>query len=256
VPSESELRSQMRDAGDERAEIDVARVIRRARARRIPRLLAVGGAACLVVAGVAVPVSFAALGDTSTGTTFVASDKSDAGDGGGAAPESATGDSGETMMRSAAGALNLCAGPLADPTPSPTGLTLSVAPVDGSVSADSIQATVTMTNTGDSTVHGTTAGAPSLALSKDGVVLWHSNGAMTMIAVPVDLAPGESLEYTAAFEPVRCDVEDDLSETGFRESLPSVSPGVYALSAAIDLVPLDGSATELVIGEPARVTLH
>jgi hypothetical protein len=91
------------------------------------------------------------------------------------------------------------------------------------------------------------------------VVLWHSNGPAPAMAALVDLAPGASLTYRAWFEPVRCAVEDDRGGA-FRTDLPPVSPGVYEVSAALDLTRQtpDGAlpSTELVTGPTAEVTLR
>ena len=261
MPSESELRNRMRDVGDAPGEVDVASVIRRARARRLPRVLAAGGAACLVVAAIAIPVSVSTFGGAGTFGTFVASD---AGGGDGSAdrsaPEAESGEaeSGEadTMLRVTADRLNPCGAPLAEVAPAPDGLQLSIAPIDAPADAVSIETIVTLTNHGPVAVRGTTPGAPALALSQDGVVLWHSNGPVPMIAVEVELSPGESLQYAASFEPVRCSAEDDAAADGFRAGLPSVGPGEYALSAAIELTPLDGSAATVVTGAPTSVVLR
>jgi hypothetical protein len=252
VPSESELRNRMREVGDVPGEIDVATVIRRARVRRLPRVLAVGGAACLAIAAIAVPVSVSMLGGAA-GTTFVASDA-----GGGAdksAPEAETGQT-DTMLRAAADQLNLCAAPLTVVPPAADGLQLSIAPIDAPADAVSIETIVTLVNNGSTAVRGTTPGSPSLTLSQDGVVVWHSNGPIPMIAVEVELAPGESLQYAASFQPVRCAADDDLSGEGFPPGLPQLGPGDYDISAAIDLTPLDGSAATLVTGTPTPVVLR
>jgi len=252
VPSESELRNRMRDVGDVPGEVDVAKVIRRARARRLPRVLAAGGAACLAIAAIAVPVSVSMLG-SGAGTTFVASDAG--GDEDAQAPE-AESDEADTMLRVTADQLNLCAAPLTEVPPAPEGLELSIAPIDAPADAVSIETIVTLVNNGPAAVRGTTPGSPALTLSQDGVVLWHSNGPAPMIAVEVDLEPGESLQYAASFQPVRCGAEDELVAEGFPPGLPSVGPGDYGLSAAIDLTQLDGSAVTLVTGAPTPVVLR
>ena len=244
----------MRDVGDAPGEIDVASVIRRARVRRLPRVLAVGGAACLAIAAIAVPVSLSMLGGAA-GTTFVASDAEDAGGADGAAPEAESGKA-DTMLRVAADQLNLCGAPLAEAAPNPEGLELSIDPIDAPADAVSIQTMVTLVNNGSDAIRGTTPGSPALTLSQGGIVLWHSNGPVAMIAVEVDLEPGESLQYAASFQPVRCAPEDDQSAEGFRAGLPPVGPGTYELSAAIDLTPLDGSAATLVTGPTTPVILR
>ena len=51
-----------------------------------------------------------------------------------------------------------------------------------------------------------------------------------------------------------CEVEDDRAES-FRADLPHLEPGVYQLSAAIDVTRNDGSFIDLVTGPAVRVTL-
>jgi hypothetical protein len=74
---------------------------------------------------------------------------------------------------------------------------------------------------------------------------------MDSSARAIDLAPGESTDYTAHLEPVICGVEDDTD--GFRSDLPHVTPGAYQVSAAID-VPIDGLA-DLVTGPSQTISL-
>src|SRR5262249_54343046 len=83
----------MRRAGEPGGEIDVTRVIRRARARRLPRLLAVGGAACLALGAVIVPTSLL-LGDRPGGEATTLSDQA----GGAEAPESAREDGADSEL--------------------------------------------------------------------------------------------------------------------------------------------------------------
>jgi hypothetical protein len=105
-----------------------------------------------------------------------------------------------------------------------------------------------------------TAAAPAITVSQEGITLWHSNGAMVMSLVIVDLAPGESLEYAASFTPVLCGVEDDMAEV-FRNDLPALDPGEYELSAAIDFVLDETLAADyepfayLVTGPRSTITL-
>jgi hypothetical protein len=155
--------------------------------------------------------------------------------------------------------INLCGGPLAEVAPNPDGLVLSTAfPESSATGTGAIDGTVTLTNTGTQTVKGTTAASPAITVSQDGVVLWHSNGPMIMLAVVVDLAPGQSMNYRASFTPVRCGVGDDLAD-GFPDNLPALPAGGYQVSAAIDLSRegVNGSAiNELVTGPVQTVTLR
>lgn len=255
MPDENDLRDLLRREPDRGpASLDVDRIVRRARARRLPRQLAAGAVGSLAVVAIVVPVSLGAGSLVLPSTSGGAADE---------APLSAedsslgagTGPGSEALAP--AQRLQLCAAPLVEPAPDAGGLVLEIAPLaPADADAAWIEATVTLTNTGTVPVSGTTGAAPVLALAEDGTVLWHGNGPTTMIAVLVDLAPGESMEYEAGFAPLRCGPEDDASDLGFREDLPAAGPGEYTLQAAIDLVPNDGGATRLVTGPATPVTLR
>jgi hypothetical protein len=232
--------------------LDAKRVVAKSRARRLPKQIAVGAISTLAVAGIVV-VSLPALLPQQPAISTLS-------EGSGAAAPSAQAFDG--AKRAPAEKTNLCAGPLADPAPSFYGLRLDVAfPASAPVGADPIQGTVRLTNTGAETVTGSTAASPAITLSQGGVVLWHSNGPASDLAVTVDLAPGQSMEYLASFTPVRCDVQDDQSES-FRDDLPAVPAGGYDLSAAIDFLPDASMAQQstpgldLVAGPLSPITLH
>jgi hypothetical protein len=247
--------------------LDVNSIIRRSRARRLPRQLAAGSVFTLAIGGLAV-ASVQGIGALSSTTTTAAesstmaeettregtpaSGLSSSDEEFTAASEGALATS-DASKRAPAEKINLCGGPLADVAPSESGLVLTVNFDDAKASADRIEGTVTLTNTGDATVSGTTGTTPAITLSQGGIVLWHTNGPSTMMARDVSLAPGESIDYDAAFSPVVCGVEDDSAELGFRADLPSVGAGEYQLSAAMDLLG-DGDA-DLITGPLATVTL-
>jgi hypothetical protein len=102
-------------------------------------------------------------------------------------------------------------------------------------------------------VTGYTAASPAITLAQNGVVIWHSNGPMIEMAREVTLAPGESLDYAAAFSPVICGVEDDLGES-FRDGLPEAPAGDYQVSAAIDL--MGDFNADLITGPSQTITLR
>jgi hypothetical protein len=229
MPTESDLRDMFESAGAPNR-LDAQRIIARSRTRRLPRIVGAATIGTLAVAGFGV-LGVQTLAMQQQPMTASTLDQS-AEDSGGAAPESS-----ETFMkRAAADELNQCAGPVAETVPSFSGLQLDVAfpevaPVGGAVAGS-----VTLTNSSPARVIGTTASRPAITLSQNGIVLWHSNGAVDFSAVVVDLEPGQSLTYAASFEPVRCEAQDDLAEA-FRADLPAVPPGEYELSAAIDFSP-------------------
>ena len=136
MSDDSELRRRFQEGTQPRGDIDVDAVLRRARARRRPRVVLAGAGSVLAIAAIAVPASLASLSGGAGG----ASDTSVAADGA-PAPESATGTgdaggSSETYLeRPAADKLNLCTAPVADYTPSPSGLVLSVTPVTAPASS-------------------------------------------------------------------------------------------------------------------------
>ena len=228
--------------------IDTEAVIRRSRARRRPAQFAIGGALVLALGGFGV-VGLQALGNNAPQTTAASRESAD---------ESEISTLGDDNLdsgyieRAPADKINLCTGTVAEVAPSSSGLELTVDFPDAATGSSSVEGTVTLTNNGTEPVVGYTAAGPAITVAQNGIVLWHSNGAMIAMAVDVNLAPGESLEYATSFQPVICGVEDDMAES-FGEKLPPLPSGTYEVSAAIDLI--GESATELVTGPASTVTL-
>lgn len=252
MSTESELKSLFASAaGAPGRGIDTATVIRRSSRRRLGQQLAVGGATTLAVAGIGV-ASVAGLRAAFQPPSTMSAGSS-ATDSGAKAPDAAESAPGAT--RTPAERLNRCGRGLAQVAPNPTGLLLTADFPDASASAKSVPGTVTLTNTGSTRVRGTTAASPTITLSKDGITLWHSNGPMIAMAAVVDLQPGASMTYLATLVPVTCGVEDD-SAGGFRTDLPHVAPGVYQVSAAIDLAgDGDTETNALVTGPLSSISL-
>jgi hypothetical protein len=253
MPSEDDLRDLFASASAPHAphSIDAERVIARSRRRRLPRQLAAGTVGVLAIAGISV-VGLQSI-QLAPPSSSITSQETAAG----AAPAEDS-----TIKRAPAEKLNLCTSALAEVAPSPLGLQLDVTfPQSAPVGTAPVEATVLLTNTSAVPISGTTGPSPALTLSQDGIVLWHSNGAVAASAVLVNLAPGESLEYAASFVPVRCEVDDDLAES-FREGLPALPPGAYELSAALDFLPdalpTDGSTPglDLVTGPRSTIILQ
>ena len=258
MPTESELRRRFHD-DEPRGSIDLDAVLRRSRARRRPRAAAVAIVSSLAALAIVVPVSISvASQQTSTLSAGSASapDKAPppvALEGGGASGSTAT-------KPSPAAKINLCGATLAAPAPAEDGLILTVQPVDAAAGARDIPVTVTLTNTGTQQVSGWLSPFPTLTLSRDGIVLWHSNGAVPSLAQQLDLAPGASTTFSTTFEPVVCGAQDD-AQSGFRTDLPAAGPGSYQLSAALDVNPTTTDAggdvgAVLVTGPTSPVTLH
>ena len=260
MPTESDLRRLLQgptDAG-QRTSLDTSRVVRRARLRRLPKQIVIGSTVTLAAAGIAV-ASIQGLQLANPSSATLGSAASD-----GAAepvpePEipGAVGD--DAIRRAPAERLNLCEGTLAEVAPSVTGLVLTTtfpdgAPADGAP----VVGTVTLTNTGTQRVSGATGATPAITLLQNGTVLWHSNGPTIAMVMMVDLDPGESLEYSTAFAPARCGVDDDMAES-FRDNLPPLTAGTYDVSAAIDIMldaPVNGSSEfDLITGPLKSISL-
>ena len=250
MPTESDLRELL---GSTTAphNLNAQAIIRRSKARRLPRQIGAGGVLTLAVAGIGVSGIQLAM---PPGLTATMSDESSA-----QSPEIITD---QSLKRAPADKLNLCSGTLAEVAPSQTGLVLTPNfPAEALASSGTVSGVVTLTNTGSVAVSGITAASPAITLSQNGIVLWHSNGPMIMLAVVVDLVPSESMDYTATFTAVRCEVEDDSAQ-GFRADLPALSAGDYQLSAAMDFtpdVPANDSqmlGLDLVVGPLSTITLR
>jgi len=267
MPVEPNLSDLFRSATPPTASLDAQDIIRRSRRRRLPARIGAGSLVGLAVVGISVAgitglksISFGSAGSADSATSAESEDdgvRTYEGDSGPAddfgtdqfaGPSSAGG-----ISRAPAEKVNLCGGPLSEVAPNERGLELTVQFADASVEDTTVTGEVTLTNTGTETVTGFTAASPAITLSQNDVVLWHSNGPMIMVAVDVNLAPGESMIYPATFSPVVCGVEDDMGE-GFREDLPAVPAGDYQVSALLDL---SGDASvELISGPAATVTLR
>ena len=250
MASDNNIHKLFADKGNEGlGSIDTAAVIRRSKRRRLPAQLATGAAAVLALGGVGV-VGFQALGQNApvAETASLRSESITDGEASGGSDAYAQADE----LRSAE-SLNFCTYPLAEVTPAPSGLELTVDFPTAKVGADYVEGTVLLTNNGTETVTGYSAATPAITVSQNGIVTWHSNGAMIAVAIEVDLKPGESMEYAASFTPVACGVEDD-GDAGFREKLPALPAGDYDVSAAIDIV--GPASTELVTGPTETVTLR
>ena len=260
MPTEADLR----DAFRERAEtpprgIDVDEVIRRSRRRRRPMLIAVGGTVTLALAGIGV-LAIGGLGQPpwgggSASTSSTAEDA--AGD-----PAGESGSAGGSAESPAIGSapaarLNLCGGAVAEVAPSPTGLVLTPTfPATAPATGSSVSGVVTLENTGTEQMTGASARSAEITLSRAGIVVWHSGGSGFAIAARVDLAPGESMTYTATFVPALCTAADD-SGGAPPTDLPPLPAGEYEVRAAID-VALDSSASgsSLVTGPAVPLTLE
>ena len=261
MPTESDVKSMFAGSAPTLAPIDLQRVLRRSSRRRIGHQVAIGGATTLAVAGLGV-ASFSGIRGFAPSTASVdgALSIDPVPTDGGIPVPSAEGPAPDGGLHYApATKLNLCGGTLAEVAPSSSGLVVSATFDPADASAALITGTVSLTNSGSAPISASSGVSPVITLSKDGRVLWHSNGPMIAMARSITLAPGESTSYEASFAPVTCEVADDEAAS-FRENLPHVAPGVYQVSAALEVLRTGDNTAQLppdlVTGESSSVTLR
>lgn len=250
MATESDLRDLLRGPDPKGGgAIDVDAVLTRARRRRRPRVVAAQALGSVALVG---GLFTAVVVATPPGGPISGTVAEDAGLDEAAAPYA---DGSATGLAVGASGLAYCGAPLPDVAPAANGLVLELAPVDAPSSDARIPVAATLRNTGDERVTGTTGVTPIVAFTRDGVVLWHDRGPWEAIGVAVDLAPGETMTFEAAFEPVACTPDDEVE--GFARVIPTAGPGSYAVNAALDFFPDDGTGGPIVVtGPPAPVMLR
>jgi hypothetical protein len=228
-------------------ELDANRIVARSRGRRLRTRIAAGAIGGLAIVG------FVGVGLSSITPPAAVAPMSE-----GAATNR---EAGVDAMSIPIDSLNTCESTLAQVSPSAYGLVLDVTfPPSAPTGTSQVAGAVRLTNTSERRVVGTTAASPAITVSQGGTVVWHSNGPMIQSAAIVDLDPGESMEYSAFFTPVRCAPTDE-SEGGFREGLPALPGGEYQLSAALyfiadqEMASRATSNPDLVTGPLSRITL-
>lgn len=251
--SEAELREAMRASVNVTPTgIDTEAVMRKARARRVPKRIAFSSLSVLAVAGVVT------LGVTSMPALLPG--QSGASDSAvmATAPESAqyagAGGSESELSRAEKAQPNLCGMPTVRAESHPAGLALSASfPASAPADGEEITGVVSLTNSGTARVSGTTAAAPVIIVSRNGITVWRSHGMMVTAVEHLDLGPGESFSYDARFTPVECGPRDEI-EGQFRDDLPPLASGTYQVSAQLAFIPDDAEAGEdLVVGSPVTV---
>ncbi len=230
MPTEAELRAALRDTASgahtpNAPALDSDEVIRRARGRRRPRQLAFGAVATLAVAG------FAYIGVTAIPWPQSAlMSASDAG-GANAGPELASPEAPPDAMGASAEPVNRCGQPLTEIGATTTKLVLtSDFPTTGASNGLPVEGTVTLTNTGTERFTGIATGEPTVVLSRDGIIVWHTPAVAHVPADLIDLAPGESKEFTAGLTPALCSQEDE-DLLPIQGALPPLRPGTYQVTA-------------------------
>jgi len=251
VPTEAELRDLMHGDDAEPGALNTASIIRKAKARRRPRLVAAGVAGGVAAAGALAFVLPAALG-IGGGALSVA--------GGSAADEGAAGDDASTLreydgpesatsLALSAELLNPCGSTVAETGSDAWATGLVVAPVDTTARTEPIETDVTLTNTADTTI--TTNGPVYLTFAVDGTVLWQGRGSLDVVRFELD--PGASARIPVTFEAVQCAPDESGAST--ESSLRAAEPGAYELSAAVDVITARGDA-RVVTGPATAITLR
>lgn len=175
------------------AELDAESIITRARRRRVPRQLAVGGASALAVVGlliVGLPVITGPGGPADmpmSASTLSEMDGSQRGN------EEAPQEAGTADM--------VCVSPVAPSTVHGVDVSLNARSVTGPAGEWRIDAEIVLTNTSAST-RDVDLEAAIFTLDQNGSTLGSHYGGVD--GPPATLAPGETSTYTVSFEPMPC----------------------------------------------------
>lgn len=253
MPTENDLRMLLTHEAMQASPIDTAAVIRRSRRHRRSRQLALGGALGLAVVGVAF-VGFGGIlpmpQTASTSTTAEGGERAldesqqlegASGAQSGPAPENYSAENYSADAQSAA--LSACGELYVAPPPAANGLSLSPNfAASAPLGAQSVSGTVTLQNSGATTIAATSPAAPSLTLSREGVTVWSGADSISSGGVEISLAPGESRPLAASFAPLSC-----ASVSG--EGLPA---GTYELTASILVTPHDPAEAPYLVSGPAQ----
>ncbi|MEO7349371.1 MAG: hypothetical protein ABIW32_05895 [Terrimesophilobacter sp.] len=233
--------------------IDPEAIVRKARARRVPKQIAFSSVSVLAVVGVAtlgitILPALQAGHDGASSSSVMATAPESSQDSGGSARDTAAKSFDARLL-----AVSVCGAPAFTAEPNSLGLTISVSFSDSApTNGQEVGGTVTLTNTGPSRVSGMTAVAPTVVLSRDGMTVWHTDRAALPALKAVDLEPGQSSVFDASFNPVECAPEDDASGH-FRDNLPPLSAGSYEVSAELTFVPdVSESGESFLITAPGR----
>jgi hypothetical protein len=263
MADESELRRMLEReaAGAPAPELDAGRLVRRTRARRLPRQLAAGGVLTLAVIGLGVgtatgvrllnPPAEVTSAESGGHSTDEAPREEDAGTLSAPETEDSAGDSGEGaagggIELAPAYKINLCgevvSAPPEDGFPGPS---VEVEFPQAADASGTVRGTVEVTNDTGGPLRGVMSDIAATTLSQDDVVVWHTPRMDRTL--PVDLAPGESTVLDASFEPRVCSIEDESGD-GFPPDLPAARPGEYEVSVAFDIELQDGMVLQVVSG--------
>ena len=255
MADEFELRGmlQREAAGARSPELDTGRLVRRSRARRLPRQLAAGGAMAVAVLGLGVGAAsgirmLSPTPEMSTaGGGAEATDESvDTFGEDGPQEESGGESAGGSISLAPAYKINACGGMLsAAPADGVTGVGVTLDFPDEATVSGPVWGTVEVTNDTGEPLRGVMSEIAATTLSQGGLVLWHTPRLDRTL--PVELQPGESTTVEASFEPRVCSAEDEAL-MDFPADLPPVGPGQYDVSVALDVEREDGSVLQVVSG--------
>ena len=234
MPTDAELRRLFHDAPSPKATIDPDAIIRRSRRRRLPQQLGAGSVLTLAAAGIGVASinglqALAPMGavETSADAPMGASESGPFG-GEGVAPA--------RMPFCAAGGFM--------DAELQSGLEVAPSFPASSELGQQVSGSLTLTNTGTEPVTGT-AFSPLIALSLDGVQVWHSDGPSEH---RVALDPGESMALAFDFDAIGCDSSGEADGS-------VLGPGQYQLTAVLTLAP-DSGPVRTIGGPATTITLR
>jgi len=225
--SEDELRSHLANSAHPSIAIDTTAVISRSRARRRPRRVALGAAGVLAVASLVFGgvSTYIGLGNVNTSASMTADD------GTGGQPESDSAAPSEVQLApDALFDIETCGTTVPSEATTPYGLALELELLDDVVASGSAFGTVRLSNTSDVPVVGTTASVPDVTLARDSIAISHSPDTQISSVIPVNLQPGQSIEFAVTIRIFDC----TTSDTG-----GTVEPGTYAIGSSIAFVPAD-----------------
>jgi hypothetical protein len=212
--------------------IDTAAVIRRSKAKRLPRQIGLATAYVAVAAGIfagamfgLTHIPFSTSGGSESAATRGQHD---------VAPTPATGDS---AGKGALAAWFPVCGTAPKVSAAAAGrLAATVTFPDAASGSHRVLGTVTVTNTGSTTIRGTSDYSPIMSLLRSGNVVWHSNPSSVDPSQAFSLAPGQFMTFTASFSALRCTAQNESSDGGpLASTLPALAAGSYDLIAQIDL---------------------
>lgn len=232
------------------AGLDSDVIARRARRRRLPKLVASGAVASIAVLGLgtAAVQSFVPLLQPGIVSDHAASEQ--------ATPHSASGIDGGQAANSGATAMApvvRCGEPIpaASAPAEARGLRIDLVMPDAATIDDgAIHGEVLLTNTGDELVRATSPLLPTAALADEGVIVWHTYGVIAQVVTDLVLAPGDAHRFAVTVEPLRCDDETEL-ESG---TAAHVTAGTHRVVALLDITFDDGTGSRFV-SEPATILL-